>query len=62
MNSEDFNGKDYAVTNLKTVAQNVTAYASYAREAINDPYGELYTQIEKAEKAVRRLASWINRH
>ena len=62
MSSVNFNNKDYAVSNLKTVAQNVTAYASYARGAINDPYGELYTQIEKAEKAVRRLANWISRH
>lgn len=39
-------GKYYAVSNLNTIAEN-----------INDPYGELYDQIERTQKAVKRLAN-----
>lgn len=55
-------GKYYAVSNLKTIAQNIHAYASYAAGSINDHYGELYDQIEKAQKAVNYLADWIDKH
>lgn len=55
-------GKYYAVSNLNTIAENINAYASYARENINDPYGELYGEIERAQKAVKRLANWIKKH
>ena len=49
----------YAVSNLTTIANNIASYCSYAR--VND-YAELYTQQEKAQRAIIRLARWIERN
>ena len=55
-------GKYYAVSNLKVIAENINAYASYARNEVNDPYSEIFDEIERAQKAVKRLANWIQKH
>ncbi len=55
-------GKYYAVSNLNVIAENIHAYASYAREEINDPYSEIFDEIERAQNAVKRLANWIKKH
>lgn len=55
-------GKYYAVRNLEVIAENIYAYASYAREDIKDPYGEMFNEVERAEKAVKRLVNWIKKH
>ena len=55
-------GKYYAVSNLNVIAENINAYASYARGDINDPYSEIFDEIERAQKAVKRLANWIKKH
>lgn len=55
-------GKYYAVRNLEVIAENIHAYASYAREEINDPYGEIFNEVERAEKAVKKLVNWIKKH
>ena len=55
-------GKYYAISNLKVIASNIDAYASYARNDVNDPYGEIFDEVERAQKAVNRLINWINKH
>lgn len=52
--------KEYAVSNLRTTAESVSAYASFATNSVND--SEIYERIMKAEQAVRDLAEWIERH
>ena len=56
-------GKDYAISNLETIANNnIDAYASYARSEINDTYGELYDKVKAAEEAVCELIEFIRSH
>ena len=55
-------GADYAASNLRILAENISAYASYAREEIDDPFGDLFDEVEKAQQAVKDLVVWIESH
>lgn len=51
---------EYAITNLRQIAYNISVYASYANRA-NDMCGEVDEAVTDAEKAVLRLVDVINR-
>lgn len=46
----------YAVTNLRTIRENIYAYATYAP---NWPYLDLYEKVEAAQAAVDELIEEI---
>ena len=46
----------YAVTNLRTIRENIAAYASYAHQ---DEFGEIYDKIEEAQRGVDGLIKFI---
>lgn len=46
----------YAATNLRTIRENIYAYATYAP---NWPYGDLYEKVEAAQAAVDQLIEEI---
>lgn len=48
--------KDYAVTNLRTIRENIYAYATFAP---NWPNGDLYEKVEAAQAAVDQLIEEI---
>lgn len=48
--------KDYAVSNLRTIKENVYAFASYAP---NWPNGDLYDKVEAAQAAINELIKEI---
>lgn len=48
--------KDYAVSNLRTIRENIYAYATYA---LNWPDGDLYEKVEAAQAAVDQLIEEI---
>lgn len=58
---EDFNGADYAIRNLETIAHNIAAYASYRGGYVNDIYGEIDDSVQNAENAVLELCRMIER-
>lgn len=46
--------KEYAAMNLRTMKENIAAYASYA------PYGQdLYDKVEAAQNALEELITYI---
>lgn len=48
--------KDYAASNLRTIRENIAAYASYA------PYSyDLYDKVEAAQKAIDELIKEIEK-
>lgn len=49
---------DYAVSNLRTIKENVYAFATYAP---NWPDGDLYDKVEAAQKAIDELIDEIER-
>lgn len=51
-------GKDYAVSNLRTLRENIAAYASYAHR---DEFGEIYDKIEEAQRGVDGLIEFIEK-
>ena len=48
--------KDYAAMNLRTIRENIYAYATYAP---SDPYGEKHEKVEAAQKALDELINFI---
>lgn len=48
--------KDYAVSNLRTIRENIYAYATYAP---NWPDGDLYEKVEAAQAAIDELINLI---
>lgn len=52
--------KEYAITNLRQIAENIAIYASYANRS-NDKCGEVDEAVTEAEKAVLCLVDVINR-
>lgn len=48
--------KDYAVTNLRTIRENIYAYATFAP---NWPDGDLYEKVEATQDAVDELIEEI---
>lgn len=46
----------YAISNLRTIAESVHAYASYSDV---DKYGEFQERVEEAANAVKELADWL---
>jgi len=46
----------FAVDNLRTIRENIYAYATYAP---NWPYGDLYEKVEAAQAAVDELINLI---
>lgn len=48
--------KDYAVSNLRTIRENIYAYATYAP---NWPDGDLYEKVEAAQAAIDELIKEI---
>ena len=58
---EDFNGADYAISNLEVISRNIAVYASYRGCYVNDTYGDIDEAVEKAEKAVLELCRLIER-
>ena len=52
--------KEYSITNLRQIAENIAIYASYANRA-NDMCEEVDEAVTEAEKAVLRLVDVINR-
>lgn len=46
----------YAADNLRTIRENIYAYATYAP---NWPYGDLYEKVEAAQAAVDELIEEI---
>ena len=50
------NGNSYAAMNLRTLRENIYAYATYAE---NWPYGDLYEKVEAARAAIDELIKEI---
>lgn len=50
------NGNAFAAMNLRTIKENIYAYATYAE---NWPYGELHEKVEAAQEAVEELIKTI---
>lgn len=50
--------KDYVVSNLRTIRENIYTYATYAP---NWPDGYLYEKVEAAQNAVQELIDEIER-
>lgn len=50
--------KDYAVSNLRTLRENIAAYASFAPR---DHFGEIYDKIEEAQRGVDCLIRFIEK-
>lgn len=50
------NDNEYAVMNLRTIRENIYAYATYAE---NWPSGELYEKVEAAQEAIDELIKAI---
>lgn len=48
--------KDYAVSNLRTIKENVYAFATFAP---NWPDGDLYDKVEAVENAIDELIKAI---
>lgn len=48
--------KDYAVSNLRTIRENIYAYATYAP---NWPNGGLYEKVEAAQAAIDNIIKQI---
>ncbi len=48
----------YAVTNLRTIRENIASYASYAPR---DEFGEIYDKIEEAQRGVDGLIEFIEK-
>ena len=48
--------KDYAISNLRTVKDAISAYASFAP---GWPYSDLGDYVEAAQKAVEELINYI---
>ena len=51
---------EYAITNLRQIAGNISVYATYVNRD-NDMCGEVDEAVTEAEKAVLRLVDVINR-
>lgn len=52
------NGNEYAAMNLRTIKENIAAYASYAEDHL---YGDIYDKVEAAQKAVQELIDEIEK-
>lgn len=50
--------KDYAVSNLRMIRENIAACASFAPR---DNYGEIYDKIEEAQRGVDGLIEFIEK-
>ena len=48
----------YAVTNLRTIRENIYAFATFSPAW---PYGELYDKVEAAQKAINELIKEIEK-
>lgn len=48
--------KDYAVSNLRTIRENIYAYATYAP---NWPDGDLYEKVEEVQNIIDELIELI---
>ena len=53
---ENWNGNEYAAMNLRTLKENIAAYASYAT---NHAYSPICNRTEQAQRAVQRLINAI---
>ena len=50
------NDNEYAVMNLRTIKENIAAYASYAEGHL---YSDIYDKVEAAQKAINELIKAI---
>lgn len=54
-----WNGNEYAAMNLRTIKENIAAYASYAEGHL---YSDIYDKVEVAQEAVEELIKTIEEY